>query len=330
MGMSNAIDTVSPEESVREFAERMLQVYDLFHTADKMMFSQELERHPVLRVFKAGLPGEYSSQVTKILQELGVRSMNRDQQMIHLISRLQNYHEFIVSVQHDNAGSPSVTGRNVASTGVGNTPAQPQGYSRPIRRAYPATHLTVLNDGDHHVDVLDIIQSHAPDTPAVEQLVDDEQERVASLQEELVEVHANATFPSTMHPRGNNRAPLPDPSQQPHQTRQAGPPGASGSRPSTSRSHGAQGEGVALPRAIRCDICQLDHWTRNCPRFSEAMKVYAKHLQQHNTDPRAPIPVGDAHLTHAFNSFDDSWDGFHASSSHEHPYSPSRGESTPK
>jgi hypothetical protein len=119
-----------------------------------MMFSQELERYPVLRVFKAGLPEEYSSQVTKILQELGVRSMNRDQQMIHLISRLQNYHEFIVSVQHDNLGSSSVTGRNVAPTGVGNAPAQPQGYSRPIRRTYPSAHLTVLNDCDHHVDVL--------------------------------------------------------------------------------------------------------------------------------------------------------------------------------
>jgi hypothetical protein len=150
MGMSNAIDTVSSEESVREFAERMLQVHDLFHTADKLMFSQELERYPVLRVFKAGLPGEYSSQVTKILQDLGVRSMNRDQQMIQHISRLQNYHEFIISAQHDSSGSPSAAGRNSALTGVGNAPAQPQGYSRPIRRAYPAAHLTVLNDGDHH------------------------------------------------------------------------------------------------------------------------------------------------------------------------------------
>jgi hypothetical protein len=67
MGMSNSIDTVSSEESVREFAERMLQVHDLFHMADKLMFSQELERYPVLRVFKAGLPEEHSSQVTKIL-----------------------------------------------------------------------------------------------------------------------------------------------------------------------------------------------------------------------------------------------------------------------
>jgi hypothetical protein len=125
MGMSNAIDTVSHEESVREFAERMLQVHDLFHTAVKLMFNQELERYPVLRVFKAGLLGEYSSQVTKILQELGVRSMNRDQQMIHLISRLQNYHEFIISAQHNSSGSPSAAGRNSALTGVGNAPAQP-------------------------------------------------------------------------------------------------------------------------------------------------------------------------------------------------------------
>jgi len=152
--------------------------------------------------------------------------MNRDQQIIHLISRLQNYQEFIISVQHDSSGSPSATGRNVAPTGVGNAPAQPQGYSRPIRRAFPSAHLTVLNDGDHHGDVPDHIQGHEPNVPVIDHLVDDEQDLVASLKEELVEVHANATFPSTMHPRGNNRAPLPAPSQPPHQTRQAGLPGA--------------------------------------------------------------------------------------------------------
>jgi hypothetical protein len=186
----------------------MLQVHDLFHMADKLMFSQELERYPVLRVFKAGFREEYSSQVTKILHELGVRSMNRDQQMIHLIARLQNYHEFIISVRHDGSGSPLVHGRNAAPTGVGNAPAQSQGYSRPIRRAYPAAHVAVFNYGDHQSDMPSPIQIHEADVSGTDHLVDDEEDRIASLQEELVEVLANATFPSTMHPRGNNRAPL--------------------------------------------------------------------------------------------------------------------------
>jgi hypothetical protein len=222
MGMSNAIDTVSPKESVREFAERMLQVYDLFHMADPLMFSQELERYPVVCVFKAGLPQEYSSHVTKNLKELGVRSMDKDQQLIHLITRLQNYHEFVISVRHDNSGSPSAPSMNSASTGVGNTPAQPQGYVRPFRRAYPAAHLAVFNDGDHQIDMPSPSQVHEADMSCTDHLmVNDEQDRVASLQEALVEVHSNATFPSTMHPRGNNRAPLPPSSQQPSQPAKA-------------------------------------------------------------------------------------------------------------
>jgi hypothetical protein len=59
--------------------------------------------------------------------------------------------------------------------------------------------------------------------------------------------------------------------------------------------------------------------------------VYAQHLKQHNTDPCAPITVGSAHLTHALNSFDNSWAGFHASHSHEQTYSSlTGGESLPK
>ncbi|GAX85993.1 hypothetical protein CEUSTIGMA_g13409.t1 [Chlamydomonas eustigma] len=102
MGVSNSIDVVPPEEGVREFAERVLQVYDLFNMADPLMFAQELERYPTLHVFKAGLPEDYSPHITKILQELGVRTMDRDQQLVHIITKLQNYHEFVISVKHDN------------------------------------------------------------------------------------------------------------------------------------------------------------------------------------------------------------------------------------
>jgi hypothetical protein len=267
MGMSNAIDTVSSEESIREFAERMLQLYDLFQMADPLMLSQELRypRYPILRIFKAGLPEEYSSQVTKNLQELGVRSMDKDQQLIHLITRMQSYHEFIISARHDNLGSPSAPSKNAASTGIGNTLAQPQGYVRSIRRAYPSAHLAVFNEGDHQIDMPSPNQVHEADMSGTDHLVDDEQDRVASLQEELVEVHSNATFPSTMHPRGNNKAPLPVPSQQPSQQRQEGPSGAAGPQNSTPRSYGAQGVSSPQSRLVKCDIFDLDHWTRNCP-----------------------------------------------------------------
>ncbi|GAX79993.1 hypothetical protein CEUSTIGMA_g7433.t1 [Chlamydomonas eustigma] len=103
MGVSNSIDVVPPEEGVQsEFAERVLQVYDLFNMADPLMFAQELERYPTLHVFKAGLPEDYSPHITKILQELGVRTMDRNQQLMHIITKLQNYHEFVISVKLDN------------------------------------------------------------------------------------------------------------------------------------------------------------------------------------------------------------------------------------
>ncbi|GAX79545.1 hypothetical protein CEUSTIGMA_g6986.t1 [Chlamydomonas eustigma] len=98
MGVSHSIDIMPPEEGVREFAERVLQVYDLFNMADPLMFAQELERYPNLHVFKAGLPEDYSPHITKILQELGVRTMDRDQQLMHIITKLQNYHEFVSSM----------------------------------------------------------------------------------------------------------------------------------------------------------------------------------------------------------------------------------------
>ncbi|GAX73351.1 hypothetical protein CEUSTIGMA_g804.t1 [Chlamydomonas eustigma] len=64
MGVSNSIDVVPPEEGVREFAERVLQAYDLFNMTDPLMCAQELERYPTLHVFKAGLPEDYSPQIT--------------------------------------------------------------------------------------------------------------------------------------------------------------------------------------------------------------------------------------------------------------------------
>ncbi|GAX74689.1 hypothetical protein CEUSTIGMA_g2137.t1 [Chlamydomonas eustigma] len=216
MGVSNSIDVVPPEEGVREFAERVLQVYDLFNMADPLMFAQELERYPTLYVFKAGLPEDYSPHITKILQELGVRTMDRDQQLMHIITKLQNYHEFVISVKHDNSGVTSTPGRNAHSSSAGHhTPSPPQaqetGYTRPLRRAFPAAHVTLLDEDVHDVPVHD--SEYAYDTgPSHSQIpIDDEQERVPSLQEELVEVHAHATFPSTMHPRGNPR-PAPSPS----------------------------------------------------------------------------------------------------------------------
>ncbi|GAX81874.1 hypothetical protein CEUSTIGMA_g9302.t1 [Chlamydomonas eustigma] len=218
MGVSNSIDVVPPEEGVREFTERVLQVYDLFNMADPLTFAQELERYPTLYVFKAGLPEDYSPHITKILQELGVRTMDRDQQLMHIITKLQNYHEFVISVKLDNSGVTSTPGRNAHSSSAGHhTPSLPQaqetGYTRPLRRAFPAAHVTLLDEDVHDVPVHD--SEYAYDTgPSHSQIpIDDEQERVPSLQEELVEVHAHATFPSTMHymhPRGNPR-PAPPP-----------------------------------------------------------------------------------------------------------------------
>ncbi|GAX74167.1 hypothetical protein CEUSTIGMA_g1616.t1 [Chlamydomonas eustigma] len=103
----------------------------------------------------------------------------------------------------------------------------------------------MLDEDVHDVPVHDSTCQYAYDTgPSHSQIrIDDEQERVPSLQEELVEVHAHATFPSsTMHPRGNPRPPLPTHVANSYQQR---PPGTTGaSRPaSTSRPTGAPGVG---------------------------------------------------------------------------------------
>ncbi|GAX77831.1 hypothetical protein CEUSTIGMA_g5274.t1 [Chlamydomonas eustigma] len=258
MGVSNSIDVVPPEEGVREFAERVLQVYDLFNMADPLMFAQELERYPTLHVFKAGLPEDYSPHITKILQELGVRTMDRDQQLMHIITKLQNYHEFVISVKHDNPGVTSTSGRNAHISSAGHhTPSPPQaqetGYTRPLRRAFPAAHVSMLDEDVHDVPVHD--SEYAYDIgPSNSQIpVDnDDQERVPSLQEELVEVHAHATFPSTMHPRGNPRPPLPPSAGNSYQQRppsSTGAPGpASTSRPTGAPSVGDRGEdSTAIP-----------------------------------------------------------------------------------
>ncbi|GAX86526.1 hypothetical protein CEUSTIGMA_g13933.t1 [Chlamydomonas eustigma] len=324
MGVSNSFDVVPPEEGVREFAERVLQVYDLFNMADPLMFAQELERYPTLYVFTAGLPEDYSPHITKILQELGVRTMDRDQQLMHIIKKLQNYHEFVISVKHDNSGVTSTPGRNAHSSSAGHhtsSPPQAQeaGYTRPLRRAFPAAHVTMLDEDVHDLPVHD--SEYAYDTgPSHSQIpIDDEQERVPSLQEELVEVRAHATFPSTMHPRGNPRPPLPSSAANSYQQRPPGSTEASGPA-STSRPNGTAGVGTTYqPNKMVCDICSETHWTRNCPRYSEAMFVYKKHLQAQGVNPRDPAP-GSAHFSHAA---EDSWHGFSSCAAHDSspPYS---------
>ncbi|GAX84459.1 hypothetical protein CEUSTIGMA_g11879.t1 [Chlamydomonas eustigma] len=320
MGVSNSIDVVPPEEGVREFAERVLQVYDLFNMADPLMFAQELERYPTLHVFKAGLPEDYSPHITKILQELGVRTMDRDQQLMHIITKLQNYHEFVISVKHDNSGVTSTPGRNAHSSSAGHhTPSPPQaqetGYTRPLRRAFPAAHVTMLDVDVHDVPVHDAEYAHDTGTSYSQIPVDnDDQERAPSLQEELVEVHAHATFPSTMHPRGNPRPPLPPSAGNSYQQRPPGSTGAPGLA-STSRPTGAPSVGTTYqPNKMVCDICSETHWTRNCPRYAEAMSVYKKHLQSQGVNPRDPAPIGSAHFTHAA---DDSWLGFSPLAAHD-------------
>ncbi|GAX86228.1 hypothetical protein CEUSTIGMA_g13641.t1 [Chlamydomonas eustigma] len=287
MGVSNSIDVVPPEEGVREFA---------------------------------GLPEDYIPHITKILQELGVRTMDRDQQLMHIITKLQNYHEFVISViKHDNSGVTSTPGRNAHSSSAGHhTPSPPQaqetGYTRPLRLAFPAAHVTLLDEDVHDVPVHD--SEYAYDTcPSHSQIpIDDDQERVPSLQEELVEVHAHAIFPSTMHPRGNPR-PAPPPSA--GNSYQQRPPGSTGTPgpASTSRPTGAPSVGTTYqPNKMVCDICSETHWTRNCPRYSEAMLVYKKHLQSQGVNPRDPAPVGSSHFSHAS---DDSWLGFSPLPAHD-------------
>ncbi|GAX85494.1 hypothetical protein CEUSTIGMA_g12910.t1 [Chlamydomonas eustigma] len=334
MGVSNSIDVVPPEEGVREFAERVLQVYDLFNMADPLMFAQELERYPTLHVFKAGLPEDYSPHITKILQELGVRTMDRDQQLMHIITKLQNYHEFVISVKHDNSGVTSTSGRNAHSSSAGHptsSPPQAQetGYTRPLRRAFPAAHVSMLDEDVHDVPVHDAEYAYDAGPSHSQIPVDnDDQERVPSLQEELVdEVHAHATFPSTMHPRGNPRPPLPPSAGNSYQQRPPGSTGAPGPA-STSRPTGAPGVGTTYqPNKMVCDICSETHWTRNCPRYSEAMSVYKKHLQAQGVNPRDPAPVGSAHFSHAV---EDSWHGFSSLPAHDSSPSYSGGGTSNK
>ncbi|GAX78787.1 hypothetical protein CEUSTIGMA_g6224.t1 [Chlamydomonas eustigma] len=232
-------------EGVREFVERVLQVYDLFNMADPLMFSQELDRYPTLHVFKAGLPEDYSPHITKILQELGVRTMDRDQQLMHIITKLQNYHEFVISVKHDNSRVTSTPGKSVHSGGAAHhTPSSPQaqetGCTRPLRRAFPAAHVSMLDENVHDVPVHD--SEYAYDTGYTgtshpQNFADnDEQERVPSLQEELVELHTHATFPSTMHPRGNPRPPLPPSAANSYQQRPPGSTRTPGPASTTSTS----------------------------------------------------------------------------------------------
>ncbi|GAX73121.1 hypothetical protein CEUSTIGMA_g574.t1 [Chlamydomonas eustigma] len=215
MGVSNSIDIVPPEEGVREFVERVLQVYDLFNMADPLMLAQELERYPTLHVFKAGLPEDYSPHITKILQELGVRTMDRDQQLMHIITKLQNYHEFVISGKHDNSWVTSTPGKSAHSSSTGHhTPSSPQahetGYTRPLRRAFPATHVSMLDENVHDVPVHDSEYAYDTGTSNPQIPVDnDEQERVLSLQEELVEFYQDARrakeFRPTSGPRHKQR-----------------------------------------------------------------------------------------------------------------------------
>ncbi|GAX76141.1 hypothetical protein CEUSTIGMA_g3584.t1 [Chlamydomonas eustigma] len=314
MGLSNAIDTrVDANESVREFAVCVLHVYDLFDQADPAMFAHELERFPILHVFKAGLPANYLPKVADIMQNLVVRTMDRTKQLSHLISQLQNYHEYVVSEKCGDAHSPATPGNSVDPSSHASSQASPlYGYSRPVRRAaHPAAHITVINEDDSPFFTPDAEPKHAAHvTSYPDSHVDDEQDRVTSLQEDLVHAHSHATFPSTMHPRGNNRAPLP--AAAPSQSFSQRPPGATGAdgpaSSTSSQTYGVPGAGTG-PSVMICDICKSKHWTRNCPRFPEAMSVYSKYMKDNSINPDSPVPVTDTLVSHNVYATD-KWSGF--------------------
>ncbi|GAX76685.1 hypothetical protein CEUSTIGMA_g4131.t1 [Chlamydomonas eustigma] len=147
--------------SLDEFAERVLQVYDLFNMADPLMFAQELERYTTLYVFKAGLPEDYTPHITKILQELGVRTMDRDQQLMHIITKFQNYHEFVISVKHDTLGTTSTPGWSAISGSMGHTPPQQAQQTRkeslPHRRnLWRCTRMQPFHPPCTHEAILDL------------------------------------------------------------------------------------------------------------------------------------------------------------------------------
>ncbi|GAX85940.1 hypothetical protein CEUSTIGMA_g13356.t1 [Chlamydomonas eustigma] len=181
--------------------------------ADPLMFAQELERYPTLHVFKAGLPEDYSPHITKILQELGVRTMDRDQQLMHIITKLQNYHEFVISVKLDNSGVTSTPGRNAHSSSAGHhTPSPPQAQETG-KSPFP----TGRTGGG---------------------------------------AHAHATFPSTMHPRGNPRPAPPPSAGNSYQQRPPGSTGAPAGPASTSRPTGAPSVAGCMYGNAETTLCQ--------------------------------------------------------------------------
>ncbi|GAX78103.1 hypothetical protein CEUSTIGMA_g5545.t1 [Chlamydomonas eustigma] len=182
------------------------------------------------------------SHLISQLQNLGVRTMDRTKQLSHLISQLQNYHEYVVSERCGDASYPWPARRSTypaAHITVSNKEDSP--FTTLDAEAKHAAHVTSYPDShvdaeakhaahvtsypDSHVDAEAKHAAHVtsyPDSHFVAEAkhaahvtsypdshVDDEQDRVTSLQENLVHAYSQATFPSRMHPRGNNRAPLP-------------------------------------------------------------------------------------------------------------------------
>jgi hypothetical protein len=151
LGVRNAIDYIDTmvfaDEGVWEFADRVLQAFELFQNADRLMCTQEVERYASLYVFKAGVPQAYMPRVIEIMQQLGVRSMSKGKQLAHIIAGLRNGHELLVSSKGSVSTVAPIPERTSTPAGVSQQTTQ-QGYVRPVRLAFPATHLAVFDEDD--------------------------------------------------------------------------------------------------------------------------------------------------------------------------------------
>ncbi|GAX73099.1 hypothetical protein CEUSTIGMA_g552.t1 [Chlamydomonas eustigma] len=277
IGLPNKLHPqVSPDENPEAFGSRVFHSYEIFRASGSHLFTDLLHEFSIRRVLLSGLR-QYQSVLHDVLCKVGVQSTSEEDILARIVVAAQNAHEFEIA-QKTSRGFYPPTGTQPGQSATPLTPpagalpathslrspapsyAPAPSYNRyPPRRApAPAAHVTVLEDSPP-------IQDSPPYfTP------DDEAQEFSGFSPPShpspAVVDTLTTYPATMHPRGNNRAPLPTTV---HQQSSGKPPTTPAStsgnpRPSPGTTHKV------------CDICGQEHWTNLCPEFKTAMAAYQR------------------------------------------------------
>ncbi|GAX76040.1 hypothetical protein CEUSTIGMA_g3483.t1 [Chlamydomonas eustigma] len=218
---------VSPDENPEAFGSRVFHSYAIFRASGLHLFTDLLHEFSTRRVLLSGLR-QYQSVLHDVLRKVGVQSTSEEDILAYIVVATQSPHEFDIAQKTSHGfypptstqPGPSATPpagamlathllRSQASNYIPHHAPAPSYSMYPPRRApAPAAHVTVLLEDSPPLQ--DSLPYFTPDDEAQE--FSGFSPPSAHPSPAVVVDTALTTYPATMHPlhpRGNNRAPLP-------------------------------------------------------------------------------------------------------------------------